>query len=471
MSQRIPRTQSLHHSPKRITPTKRQSMTCIIDQNCQSCQKIQQLNQENLALRKEIDILKRALMRHENPHTPTSRRMYPTKTSDHTKSTKRFPGRPKGHKGVTRHKPKIPDQVKEPPKKQKCDHCGAPLSEPIRVAHHIIEEIPSPKPRQVIDYLEFNYRCTCCNASNSARHPDCPPEGVFGKNALSQVTLMKFDQRLPFEKISSQMESQFNLPMTSASAFDITRRVSQYLKPQYDQILANVRVAKVVNVDETGIKVDGRRYWLWTFVTSKETLFVIHKSRGKKVLDQVLGEDFDGYLGCDGWKSYSNFTDKLERCWAHLLREAEWLAQHCDEAEGLHPALQRLFVYLTAAVVGDPPVCVRRRVVASGKRRLSYWLSKPYESKEAKRFIKKVRNGFDHWFTFVMVAGLEPTNNRAERALKEPVVQRKIIGTFRNDKGTQIYETMMTLLATWKQQELNPYDKLPDSLTSAWSKS
>jgi len=35
------------------------------------------------------------------------------------------------------------------------------------------------------------------------------------------------------------------------------------------------------------------------------------------------------------------------------------------------------------------------------------------------------------------------------------VVQRKIIGMLRNQKGTSIYETMMTLLTTWKQKGLN----------------
>ena len=81
-----------------------------------------------------------------------------------------------------------------------------------------------------------------------------------------------------------------------------------------------------------------------------------------------------------------------------------------------------------------------------------------------------MRNGFDHWFTFVVVAGLESTNNRAERALKEPVVQRKIIGTFRNEKGTRIYETLMSLLAAWKQQERNLYEAMAQSLTTAWAK-
>jgi transposase len=130
-----------------------------------------------------------------------------------------------------------------------------------------------------------------------------------------------------------------------------------------------------------------------------------------------------------------------------------------------------LYVDLVAGLGGDPPLLQRKKLVRAAKGRLRYWLDKDYASVEAKRFIGKVRNGVDYWFTFVVVPGLEATNNRAERALREAVVQRKIMGTFRNEKGTQIYETMMTLLATWKQQDLNPYEAMDKSLTSAWIKS
>lgn len=281
---------------------------------------------------------------------------------------------------------------------------------------------------------------------------------------------MKFEQRLPFEKISQQLENQFSFPMTPASAFDITRRVSECLRPKYDAVLEEIRRSRIVYVDETGEKVDGKKHWLWVFTTKNQTLFVISKSRGKNVLEQVLGKNFEGYVGCDGWKSYSNFTGRLQRCWAHLLREAQWLAEHCEEAKPLYLGLKRLYADLAASLVGDPPLLQRKKLQLAAKRRLRYWLERGYVSDEAKRFVAKVRNGGDHWFTFVLVAGLEPTNNRAERAIKEPVVQRKIIGTFRNGKGTRIYETMMTLLATWKQQGQNPYEAMSESLSASWSR-
>jgi transposase len=442
-------------------------MTCVTDRNCQSCQKMRQLIEENLILKKELDNLKRALMRYENPHTPSSRRMYPTRTGDHAKSEKRFPGRPKGHKGTTRHKPKAPDVVMVPDKKCSCNSCGAPLLE-TRVEHHIIEEIPNRQPKQVIDFLQFDYKCTRCHARETARHPDCPPEGVFGKNALTQTTLLKFGQRLPFDKVAEQMGHQYGLSMTPATALDIARRVSEYLTPEYEGILGRIRFAEVLYIDETGMKVDGKSHWMWVFVSNNETYYVLRKSRGKKVLSEVLGKDFKGHIVCDGLKSYSNYSDKLQRCWAHLLRDADWLSEQSDEGKRLHSELKELYAEVQVSLVGDPPPWLRAQIRACAESQLSVLLEKRYKSKEAKRLVGKVRNGFGYWFTFVTVADVEATNNRAERALKEPVVQRKIIGTLRNEKGTRIYELMMSLLATWKQQGLNPFDEMTNNLTAAW---
>ena len=66
--------------------------------------------EETLEQRDElIAELKLRLKLYENPNTPPSRRMYPSRS--HTNCSKRFPGRPRGHPGKTRLKPK-PDIVK-----------------------------------------------------------------------------------------------------------------------------------------------------------------------------------------------------------------------------------------------------------------------------------------------------------------------------------------------------------------------
>jgi len=211
-------------------------------------EKIAELERENREL-------KRRLALYDNPNVPPSQRRYPCRKCTNG-GGKRFPGRPKGHSGTTRPVPK-PNVVMKPEWKE-CPRCGDPLRKPAVVKHRIIEEIPEPSPAMVIDFLEFEGDCPRCHAHVVARHPDCPPVGRFGKNLLSYVTLLKYEARLPHHKIREVLKWQYGLSITTATIFDITRRVSDWLKPRYEEIRQRVRGARVVYSDWTGMKVDGK---------------------------------------------------------------------------------------------------------------------------------------------------------------------------------------------------------------------
>jgi transposase len=428
---------------------------------CQDCLKLQE---ENLRLAAENTDLRRRLAAYENPHTPPSRRMYPTRI--HRAGARRYPGRPRGHPGSTRPRHK-PDTVKTPPPKTRCEGCGAGLGEPSYVGHRIVEEIMNPSPRQVIDYLSYEYECPSCGGHSTARHPDCPPTGWLGKNALIQATLLRYAERLPVRKTAEALGRTYGLSVTPATVLDITNRVAGWLRPEYEGILGRIRAADVVYVDETGVHVDGVRGWIWVFTTPSETLFAVRKSRGKKVLREVLGGDYRGVVVCDGWRSYPNYTERLQRCWAHLLREARYLAEHVEEAAALSEGLHALYGRVSVSPGDRPPP----GLVGEARAEVLRLVGGPFESEECRRFAGKVVNGLDHWFTFLGVPGVEATNNRAERALRELVVQRKIMGCFRNGKGTWICETVMSVLSTWGQQGRDLPQALGEALTREWTKS
>jgi len=267
------------------------------------------------------------------------------------------------------------------------------------------------------------------------------------------------------------MGRHFDLPMSQTTVLEITQRVSQTLRSDYFAIRERIRKSVIVNIDETSIKVDGKTYWIWTFVTKTDTFYVVRKSRGKKVLEEVLGAGFLGFVGCDGWRSYPAITDKIQRCWAHLLREAKEVSEQHREVRGLYKSFKELYTYLTESLAMGPSLEGRRQLVVLGEERLRFWLDRSYRSREVVRFMGKVENGFDYWFTFLLVEGLEATNNVAERALRELVVQRKIMGTLRNEKGVAIYETMMTLITTWNKQGLDTFNQMKNSLINNWAKS
>ena len=60
------------------------------------------------------------------------------------------------------------------------------------------------------------------------------------------------------------------------------------------------------------------------------TVFKISPSRGSKVLVEVLGEEFNGVLGCDYFSAYRKFMKDfdvlLQFCLAHFIRDVKFLA-------------------------------------------------------------------------------------------------------------------------------------------------
>lgn len=395
-----------------------------------------------------LDLQKR-LSAYENAHTPNSKLRFPPRIIN---ENPKLPGQKLGHKGVTRDKPDPTMSVEVI--EEKCPYCKSKLGKPFKTTTKIIEEIPEPQPIEVTEYKINHYKCNNCGKEIIAK-AKIPEHSNFGVNALTHITLLKFEDRLPLRKVCSALKRQFNLNMSSATVLDITKRVSDKLSSEYNQIKASLKKSKSVNIDETGIRVSGLNFYLWVFANKDVTLYVIRKSRGKNVIEEVLGENYNGIIVSDGWTSYASYTNKIQRCWAHLLREAKYLAEEFNSAKSLYQGLKKIY---EKARSNKPPS--KDKLILE----MMQWTDYAECYKELRKFAIKVKNGVEHWFTFMNNKDVEPTNNRAERALRELIVQRKIIGTLRNNKGTTIMERIHTCIATWKQRGLNPFTELKAQL-------
>ena len=307
-------------------------------------------------LKAKIRELEARLAQYENAHTPPSLRRGRNRKKD--KSDKGKPGQKIGHKGVTRPYAAPDSQVEVTA--DRCPDCGSELGTPFRIESKIIEEIPEPQPVMVTEYKIAHYLCPFCRKEVVANDAGCPHEGKFGNNTIAQATLLKYEDRLPHRKIQDAMKRLFGLKISPATIFDLTRRAAEAVQSDYDAILNKIRNAPILYVDETGIHVQGERRWIWTFSTPSESFFVIRKSRGMKVLMEVLTRRFRGIIVCDGWKPYARFTNRIQRCWAHLLRESKDIAEKFEEAILLHNALKELYEILTEALENDPLPEVRK---------------------------------------------------------------------------------------------------------------
>jgi transposase len=70
-------------------------------------------------------------------------------------------------------------------------------------------------------------------------------------------------------------------------------------------------------------------------------------------------------------------------------------------------------------------------------------------------------------WTFVRVAGVEPTNNLAERQVRPGVLWRKRSFGTQSQAGSRFAERIMTVVATLKQQHRNVLDYLAEACAAA----
>jgi hypothetical protein len=278
-------------------------------------------------------------------------------------------------------------------------------------------------------------------------------------NVIAQSALSRYDHRLPYRKISDRFEQLHGLELSGASTWHATERAARAGRCEYEQIRRQIQQADVVHIDETGIKRGGEQAWIWTFTTEKHTLYAVRESRGSDVPAEVLGEDFAGTVVCDGWTAYPAFSSNLQRCWAHILREAEDAAEKQAEGDPIYRALKQLYVALQTRLESDLTVRERAERQRVARRELESLIERSVPDGPVATLLGKIEGGLDHWLTFVGEPAVSPTNNAAENALREPVVLRKLIGTLRNDRGMFVHETLLSLLATCRQQGRNPYEE------------
>ena len=282
--------------------------------------------QRNRSLEKENRKLKARLLFYENPHTPPSvGRLTEAEKKKKTGSTSKPKrrGAPKGHKGATRSTPSpsnIVDVVAD-----ECENCGSLNIEPSKqVKKSIIEDFPPPQEIKVTQYNRHKIRCLDCGHEFVSKHRECPQKGTFGIYLLVYITMLKFHLRGVLRKIQDFLKYSNNFDISAKGIHDILLRVGDVCKTGYDETLEKIRKSLWVYVDETGMKVNGEKWWLWVFRTpDDDILVVIRKSRGKNVVEEILGPDWNKPLIVDGWRVYWNYPI-VQRCWAHLLREVNY---------------------------------------------------------------------------------------------------------------------------------------------------
>jgi transposase len=263
------------------------------------------------------------------------------------------------------------------------------------------------------------------------------------------------------------MAEVFGVPMSVGTIRQLEQATTEAVAAPVEEARTYVHEQAVAHLDETSWRQGAKRAWLWVAVTSWVTVFVVRMSRGGQVARELVGERFAGILVTDRYSAYNWYPVRWRQlCWAHLLRDFEAMRGRGGASEEIGKALlaqaHQMFTWWHRVREGTLQRSTFRSYMTPLRREVERLLEAGSQCGVAMtegtcREILKRRQAL---WTFVQVNGVEPTNNTAERAIRPGVQWRKSSLGTQSEAGSRFVESMMTVVATLKQQKRNVLDYL-----------
>lgn len=357
---------------------------------------------------------------------------------------------------------------------RRCD-CGHRFEEGDEVgspARHQITDLPKIAV-EVTEHRLHRSRCPGCGKATRAELPAEVPAGAFGPRLEAAVATLAVRNRVSRRDTVELAGELFGARLASGTVDAILARTGEALAGPYEDLLAQVRGAPALNVDETGWKLRGKKRTLWGAVIPDAAVFRIAPDRHEREVAALLGEDFAGIVGSDRWWAYRGFDpDKRQVCWSHLIRDltahSEGLAAQKDFGEqGLDIARRLFSAWDEFQEHGDRHGL--KREVAPLKGELKALLergSKGRRNKLTWGFSKNLLKVWPALWTFVEVEGVEPTNNVAERALRGPVIYRKLSLGSQSERGETTIQRLLSASVTCRLQGRSLFAYLAEVLSA-----
>ncbi len=388
--------------------------------------------------------------------------------------TGRSPGGQPGHKGTT-YKLVPTEYVDDviPLKPDRCEGCGHRLSgddpSPLR---HQVTEIPPIHP-QILEYLLHRLVCPKCARTTMAELPRGVSWGMMGPALQAMIAYLTGKLRLSKRAAQEALEDLFDVKVSTGSIAAAEQTVSQALAAPVEAARRFVQAQPVVNADETGWRQGRKRAWLWAAATPWVSVFLIHLSRGADAARALLG-NFAGYLTTDRWNGYNGWRLRRRQiCWAHLIRDFTGFTERGAKAARIGRALRaeanRMFELWRRARDRTLTRSSFQVYMSPIRQTIEALLRKGTRCGEPKtegmcEMILKVAPAL---WTFVRVAGVEPTNNAAERAIRPAVLYRKGCFGTHSAEGSRFVERILTVTRTLRQQGRSVLDFVTQACVAA----
>jgi len=377
------------------------------------------------------------------------------------------PGHP-GHKRELKPVEEVDEVIAVKP--EICRHCGTELEgEDAQPHRHQVTEIPPVEPT-VTEYQLHTLNCGECGGKTRAELPVGVPSRAFGPRLQSIVSMASGVYRMSRRQVEQMMNDFFKVELSLGTVKNLEEDTSKAVAEPVEEAKEYVKEQKQANLDETSWKQGAEKGWMWVMVTHWVVVFVIRLSRGSKVAQELLGEQFKGVVNSDRYSAYNWLPVKLRQlCWAHLIRNFQAFVDYGGQStrigQGLLSKTELMFAWwyklkdgeIDRAEFQEKMKTIRPKIVDLLKEGA---VGEHQKTAGSCAHILKFEPAL---WTFIEVEGIEPTNNEAEREIRCGVIWRKTSFGTQSEAGSIFVERMLTVTATLKRQDRNVLDYLTEA--------
>jgi transposase len=385
-----------------------------------------------------------------------------------------------GHRGAGRElKPE--DQVDEivDHYPDACGGCGRAFTDEQRrpkrrFGRHQVVELP-PISVITVEHRTHQLRCRGCLARTSARLPQEIAGSPFGARLQAAIVTLTARHRVSRRGIAELARDLFGATLSTGSADAICQRASTALAAPHLQLQDQVLDQSAVHVDETGWRTRGEGRALWTATTTDAAFFQIAEHCNRAQFNALIGTSYPGIVVSDRWNGYSHLDpNQRQVCWSHLQRDFRRHADGLGEqktfgAQGV-PLTKQVFAAWRAYQHEHHDRDQLRSEIAPVQTELRQLLENASPKKARNRWHRQFANNLlKVWpalWTFTIIDGVEPTNNPAERALRSPVIHRKLSLGTQSEDGERFAERALSAAVTCRIQHRSLFNYLSELLAA-----
>lgn len=441
---------------------------------------VAELRAENAELKAKLTEVSAELLRIKEILGLNSQNSSKPPSSDMKKPLKKLGGlgRPrggqKGHQGTHRElwpEELLTEQIECPPVKQ-CP-CGGRVELQSGVARRQVFELPEIQP-EVREYKILSGVCCTCGKNHQGPLPVGVPKGIVGPRLMAWMSFLASYFHLSKVKIQLLVFELMGVHLSTGTISSQEDLVSGALEPIYAEAHTHIKTAAYLHVDETGFRqgnADGNnpkatKAWIWTAVSTHVTLFLIQLGRGKTQAQRLMGEAFLGTVCSDRWGAYAWVPIyRRSLCWAHLLRDFQRMAERDNAltpiAEHLIGATRDVFEWhqawkqdeLTDAEYHGRVRLIRADVEIQLNAATAFTNDSDKLLAQSAAFCQRLLKDQVALWTHTYSKEIEPSNNKAERALRQLVVWRKVCYGTQSLRGSEFLQRIFTVIASCQQQQ------------------